>query len=170
MYRIIRVGEGYCLVIVEDLSTQSKFYRYADWRIGEYEPYILNEIPSDQVPGYFSGHADGLGFEILPEHTFDSLDSVTKFIEGKVLNYHQERQKDSPYSERIAEFQRTKLIKSARDNGLTEEKIREGISRLPDGELKTIWIGQFLEIYEGEERESVEKDLLEYLVANPPLI
>ena len=89
MFKIIRCGFGYGLVIVvsppdADVRTPgAKFYRFADWQIYEHEPWVFNEISADVALGYFSGIADGLGFEIVTTDTFPSLEATLEYVKKK---------------------------------------------------------------------------------------
>jgi len=86
LYKIIRCGSGYDLVIVvspSDASPESeeaKYFRFATWKVDGYKPHQFHMIEKDAALGYFSGHADGLGYENVPSITFTSLDEILKFI------------------------------------------------------------------------------------------
>jgi hypothetical protein len=86
MFKIIRCGEGFELVIVKSPADGpigqpgAHYYRYAVWQIGDHFPGVFNEITEREAWGYFSGHADGLGFEDVPEQIFETLDQVIEFI------------------------------------------------------------------------------------------
>lgn len=91
-YQIIRLGQGFGLAIVQtppgrpgDAKAREKvkYYRWADWAIGEHPPFTWAEISEIGVIGYFSGQADGQGFEDPPATLFSSLDEVTEFLRAK---------------------------------------------------------------------------------------
>lgn len=69
MFKTIRCGKGFGLVILvsppdaKPDTPGARFWRYADWQIGDHEPDRFNEIDSAIAESYFSGHADGLGWE-----------------------------------------------------------------------------------------------------------
>ena len=91
MYKIIRSGTGFALVILvspPDATPEmpdAKYYRYASWQIGGDKPFVFNEIHQDCALGYFGGIADGIGFESPPEEIFPSLDSALDFVKEKNL-------------------------------------------------------------------------------------
>lgn len=85
-YRIIRAAEDYGLIIVispADATAQSetaKYYRYATWKIDpDHEPDRFHAVSRNIAWGYFSGHADGLGFGSVPDQSFPSLDAILKY-------------------------------------------------------------------------------------------
>lgn len=87
MFRIIRCGAYYELVIVvtpEYASLQTrdaKFYRYADWSIGDHQPEVFNEVSAEGAEGYFNGHADGMGWGEIPDYDFESFEAIMEWIE-----------------------------------------------------------------------------------------
>lgn len=104
-FRIIRLGQGYSLAIVqtppgtlEDTAHPEgvRWYRWADWKIGEHDAFTWVEINENGVMGYFSGHADGLGYELPPETLYPSLDAVANFLMEK-----RERPKGEPMTLRL---------------------------------------------------------------------
>lgn len=86
MFRMIRVAHDYELVIVVTPeaagpeTAEAKFYRFATWTISGHKPNIFNEITREEAIGYFSGHADGLGFAEPPEVPFANLNVALAFI------------------------------------------------------------------------------------------
>lgn len=86
MFKMIRCGANFCLVIMvspaeaepEDLD--AKFYRYATWQIDDHQPGIFNEISRSLALSYFSGNADGLGFEPRPAENFPTLEAAVEYI------------------------------------------------------------------------------------------
>jgi len=86
VYKIIRCGARYDLVIVvtpadANPETQdAKYYRAATWDVGGPDSEKLHEIDAAFAMTYFSGQADGLGFECAPPFTFGSLAEVQQFI------------------------------------------------------------------------------------------
>lgn len=92
MYRIIRVGYEYSLVIVTDQpedsehSKSDRYWRYATWRIHGHRPHIIHEITRKTALSYFSGMADGVGFESIPKQSFNDLGEVLAFINDKQAN------------------------------------------------------------------------------------
>lgn len=102
-YRILRAAEDYGLIIVvspADATTQSEtaqYYRYAAWKIEpDQEPNRFYAVSRNTASGYFSGHADGFGFALIPDQTFPSLDAILKYCAW-------ERNK-TPAQRLIAEF------------------------------------------------------------------
>ncbi|MDO8471903.1 MAG: hypothetical protein Q7S64_01965 [bacterium] len=92
MYKMIRCGADFCLVIVVtpyDATPQTAdahFYRYADWIIEtgkESERGQLVEIDQHLALSYFSGIADGIGFEVPPDDDFPDLAAALAFINEK---------------------------------------------------------------------------------------
>ncbi len=61
-------------------TLDAKYLRFASWKINDEPPNQLNPIDTIQVPGYFSGQADGLGFETPPPFLFESEGDVLQFI------------------------------------------------------------------------------------------
>ncbi len=89
MFRIIRCGEAWSLVIVvtpkdaKPDTVGARFYLWASWQMGDYMPEVFREISLDEVINYFGGMADGLGFGEIPRESFASLEEVAQFIEKK---------------------------------------------------------------------------------------
>lgn len=89
MFRMIRCGRGFDPVIVVSPADAgpntlgAKYYRWASWKIGGHQPGMFNEISRDEAMDYFSGMADGLGFEALPEALFPTLDDTLRYITKK---------------------------------------------------------------------------------------
>ncbi|MBI3631868.1 MAG: hypothetical protein HY225_00250 [Candidatus Vogelbacteria bacterium] len=89
MYTIIRCGARYCCVILVTPANagpdtqDAKYYRFADWEIGDHKSGVFNEITRNTALGYFSGMADGLGFEDCPRDPFPTLDVALKFVTEK---------------------------------------------------------------------------------------
>lgn len=91
-FKFIRVAFGYNVVIAvspADSTSKtegSKFYRYdADEGFGEVDAPkdLFTEIPKREALSYFSGHADGLGWEELPNNTFTSIQEMIDFVNEK---------------------------------------------------------------------------------------
>ena len=86
MYKIIRCGSNYELVIVvtpadaDPDTKEAKFYRLAFWPINGYQPGIFHEISRNCAIGYFSGQADGLGWQYYPDEPFESLEAVLAYV------------------------------------------------------------------------------------------
>ena len=89
MYKIIRCGLGFDPVIVVTPAEAgpdppgAKFHRLASWPIGDHKPNVFNEISRETALGYFSGHADGMGFEEFPREPFSTLDELLAFALDK---------------------------------------------------------------------------------------
>ena len=90
MYRIIRVGKGFDPVLAvtpvdADYSTPNAHFYLLDWLHAtlDKKPLEFEEIDRSKVLSYFSGHADGLGFEFPPDQDFSSLEDLKTFIEEK---------------------------------------------------------------------------------------
>jgi hypothetical protein len=86
MFRIIRAGIGFSLVILvspEDAgpdNPDAKLYRYATWEIEGNAAGAFHEISIPNALGYFSGIADGLGFEKLPKEPFISIEEALSYV------------------------------------------------------------------------------------------
>lgn len=86
MYKIIRCGIGFNPVIVVSPpdanpdTPNAKYYRYASWQIGNHQPEVFNEIDKKIAMGYFSGQADGIGFEKPPADIFPSLEIALQYV------------------------------------------------------------------------------------------
>jgi hypothetical protein len=99
-YRIIRLGHGYGLAIAmtpPDAKPEglrhpegTKFYRWADWQIGDNAAFTWNEISEMGAWGYFSGQADGLGWAVLPKGTFNTLQDASEFLTGRRDEHNRE--------------------------------------------------------------------------------
>lgn len=89
MFKIIRCGIGFELVILISPpgagpdTPDAKYYRYASWQIGDHRPGVFNEIIPKMAMTYFSGIADGLGFETPPANVFPTLDDALLYVEEK---------------------------------------------------------------------------------------
>lgn len=87
MFKMIRCGKCFDFVIMVTPSDarpdtpEAKYFRYASWQIGSNPPNIFCEIDAQTAMSYFSGHADGLGFEIPPQRTFSTLEEAVRFIQ-----------------------------------------------------------------------------------------
>lgn len=84
-FSVIRVSDDYGMVIVvtpEDTDPQNpkdaRFYLHHDIKWKEGEPFF-REASFREVLGFFSGHADGMGWGNHPEQPFDTLDAVEKW-------------------------------------------------------------------------------------------
>lgn len=88
MYRIIRFGHGFDPAIIVSPHNASpntpdvKYYRYEGWRNHNSAPGI-EEINKEAAICYFSGQADGIGFEMPPEEIFPSLEAAFQYITKK---------------------------------------------------------------------------------------
>lgn len=89
MFKMIRCGRFFDLVIMvtppdAQPDTQgAKYFRYASWQIGNNPPNVFCEIDAQTAMSYFTGHADGMGFEIPPERTFKTLEEAVRFIQDQ---------------------------------------------------------------------------------------
>ncbi len=87
MFKMIRCGKCFDFVIMVTPSDarpdtpEAKYFRYASWQIGSSPPNVFREIDAQTALSYFSGHADGMGFEIPPERTFGTLEEAVQFIQ-----------------------------------------------------------------------------------------
>jgi hypothetical protein len=86
-FKVIRCGINYDLVVAVSPHTASpqsaeidgaKFYRYLNDSRGR--AIQFQEITYEAAMRYFSGHADGLGFEPLPTQSFASLDVMIDWV------------------------------------------------------------------------------------------
>jgi hypothetical protein len=90
MYKFIRCGENYRLVIVVSphdaapYAAHAKYYRWADWKIGEHEPYQFHEIARAQADEYLRGNDGGIGFETFPTDPFPSLEEARAFLNAQL--------------------------------------------------------------------------------------
>jgi len=95
MFRMIRCGYTFNTVIMVSPpeagpdTPDAKFYRYAAWQIGDHKPGVFNEINYNTAITYFSGIADGIGFEPLPEDTFPSLEAALQYVNERRITMHQ---------------------------------------------------------------------------------
>lgn len=85
MYKVIRCGEGCCLVIVKKLAGPPTYYRFATWQIHDHEPFVFNEVSEERALSYFAGIADGIGYMPAPEQSFESLEQILAWIEDEVF-------------------------------------------------------------------------------------
>lgn len=102
-FKIIRCGSFCDLVIAVTPanagpdSKNARYYRFASWQIYDNQPETLNEIDRDLAITYFSGIADGIGFEFPPKRTFPSLEAVLKHIRKRrnrlYKKYNEKREK-----------------------------------------------------------------------------
>lgn len=89
-FQVIRCGDNCCLVIAvypagaTPETLDAKFYRYANWQINDHDPNMFNEISRATALGYFSGHADGLGWHQRPDYEFESLAGIVDWIKGEI--------------------------------------------------------------------------------------
>ena len=100
MFKIIRCGNGFDPVIMVSPpnagpdTPNAKYYRYASWQIGNHKPGLFNEISQDMAVSYFSGIADGVGFEIPPTDAFPSLETALQFVKEKRDEWGRKRLKE----------------------------------------------------------------------------
>lgn len=100
MFKIIRLGGGYDPVIVVSPpdagpdTPDAKFYRLASWQIGNHKPGVFNEIDGGVALSYFSGQADGMGLEVVPEEIFPSLEAIVDHVRPKREEWAKEFQKE----------------------------------------------------------------------------
>lgn len=85
MYKMVRCGSGFGLVIMVSppeagLDTPNAKYYCWSWQIGAQQPGAFEEISRNT---YFSGIADGLGFEELPADIFPTLEAALQYITEK---------------------------------------------------------------------------------------
>lgn len=89
MFRIIRCGTGFDPVIIVSPpdagpnTPDAKYYRCASWQIGDHQPGMFNEISRNMAISYFSGIADGIGFEVPPTDIFPTLEATLSFVTEK---------------------------------------------------------------------------------------
>lgn len=102
MFKIIRCGEGYDPVIVVSPPEAGvtpnmpgvKYYRYASWGIGGRQSGVFSEIGCNEALGYFSGMADGIGFEAVPSDVFPSLEATFQYVMKKRNEWGRKRLKE----------------------------------------------------------------------------
>jgi hypothetical protein len=86
MHQIIRCGDRFGLVIAvtppdaDPQTPDATFYRFADWEINGKLPQVFHEISKEEAMGYFSGHADGLGWEDFSEEPFETLEKLQEYV------------------------------------------------------------------------------------------
>lgn len=86
MYKIIRAGSGYNVVVVVTPpdatpdSTDAKFFQRQDWPTDHQPADKFFEISRLDVLCAFSGHADGWGFAKRPDTNFATLEEVEAWI------------------------------------------------------------------------------------------
>ncbi|MBM4402288.1 MAG: hypothetical protein FJ044_03525, partial [Candidatus Cloacimonetes bacterium] len=96
-FRIIRLGTDFDPVIVVSPpdagpdTVDAKYYRLASWQIGDDQPGVFNEISGKEAMSYFSGLADGVGFEEPPAKIFQSLDAVLQFVTKRRNEWYAQR-------------------------------------------------------------------------------
>lgn len=94
MYRIIRAAKYFETVIVVSPpdatpdTQNTKFYRYVSAPVHDCP---FSEIDKETAMRYFSGQADGMGFEMLPKEPFLSLDDVLWYINEKRSELYKKR-------------------------------------------------------------------------------
>ena len=87
MFKMIRCGRFFDPVIMvtpsdaQPNTSGAKYFRYASRRMGNNPPNVFCEIDAQTALSYFSGHADGMGFEIPLERTFNTLEEAVQFIQ-----------------------------------------------------------------------------------------
>lgn len=97
MFKIIRCGTGFDLVIMVSPpdagpdTPGARYYRYASWQIGNHQPEVSNKISRDRAMSYFSGIADGIGFEEPPSDIFPSLEVALQYVIRKRNEWGQKR-------------------------------------------------------------------------------
>lgn len=102
MFRVIRCGVGYRVVIVvspPDAGPDTpgvKCYQYASYEIFDYKPDIFNEISTFEAQLWFYGiPAQAIGFEEPPKQNFNSLDEVLQYVKQKRAEYIKELNKEA---------------------------------------------------------------------------
>src|SRR3989344_8446671 len=89
MFKIIRCGTGFDPVIMVSPpdaghdTPDAEYYRCASWQIDDHKPGVFNEISRDMAISYFSGIADGIGFEVPSAETFPTLETALSFVTEK---------------------------------------------------------------------------------------
>lgn len=93
-YKVIRASEGYGMVIAVTppdatpenyRKKEAKFFLHNDLLDGETD--FFSEVSVTTVIGYFSGHADGMGFGQLPENSFTDLAEIQTWATEKAAEY-----------------------------------------------------------------------------------
>lgn len=86
MYKIIRCGLNYdCVIAVSPpdatpFSENAKAFRFTTWRIDKEKTRVFHEITLRDALSYFSGIADGIGFDHVPDKLFASLEEMTDYV------------------------------------------------------------------------------------------
>jgi len=85
-FQIIRLSEGFALAIAvspygADFKTLGRRYFFYDAEGRGPKEFV--EVSEDRVTGYFSGHADGMGYEIPPDDVFAGLEAVFQWVAEK---------------------------------------------------------------------------------------
>ncbi len=86
MFRIIRAGSGFCVVVVVTPadatpdSMDAKFFQRQDWQTDHQPANEFFEISRTAVMCAFSGHADSWGFAEKTKTDFASLADVETWI------------------------------------------------------------------------------------------
>lgn len=89
VYKMVRCGSGFDPVIMVSPpdagpnTLEAKYYRCASWQIGDHQPGVFNEISRNMAISYFSGIADGIGFEDPLTDTFPTLDAALQYVTEK---------------------------------------------------------------------------------------
>ena len=119
MFKMIRCGTGFDPVIMvspadaKPDTPEAKFYRCASWQIHDHQPDVLNEISRNIALSYFSGIADGIGFEIPPSDIFPTLEEALLFVIAK------RNEAEKIFAEKHPEFS---LQEEGEENGITSSR------------------------------------------------
>ena len=80
MYQIVRIGSGYDPIIVVSPYGTGPFSTEGAGHLLDSRNEGWQEISLDAVACYFSGIADGMGFEVPPKDDFESLAAVEAWV------------------------------------------------------------------------------------------
>lgn len=89
MFKMIRCGRFFDPVIMvtpsdaQPNTSGAKYFRYASRRMGNNPPNVFCEIYAQTAMSYFIGHTVGMGLEIPPERTFETLEEAVHFIQDQ---------------------------------------------------------------------------------------
>lgn len=125
--KIIRAGSSYGLVIAVSPENatldfpNAKYFIFADWEIRKREPLKFHEINQEETLSYFSGQADGCGFEEIPNRIFQTIEELTQFVlniwDTSYLTELEANYKDPP----TGGWSDSVLIATAEDLGIATE-------------------------------------------------
>jgi hypothetical protein len=103
-YRIIRLSGDYGMAIIaspENAGPVDLSNRF--WLINDNKPEFetFKEVELNAVLGYFSGHADGMGFSELPDIIFEEIKDAEKWVLKNKIKFYEIRYRDTESQEEL---------------------------------------------------------------------